>query len=319
MSGPGGDALGEGLRARRIGDLEEEGLLGLPALARDEAQRDLAGEPGPDVVLEVERPARGAREEGEQLIGEGREAVGEGRRLGELVGLLVDVGVRVGERVAGDDLGRVVLRRALVAGRERARQVRHGGEPDERRHRRDGDHGGDPAPVGEGEAKPERSQPVPDRDQAPADPLEAAADDVERVAQEVPDPPGRSTEAAAQGRFGTGVLPALLLPAAAAEREPARLSTRAARRLVRDASLRRERIRSRMRSPEGSFRRGSLATPALYLRRVPGAPAPLARHEVDHQGHALHAVALAHLVFEEVGPVAADDSAIVHLDREPRR
>ena len=75
----GGDALREGLRARRVRDLEEERLLGPPALAGDEAERDLAGEPGPDVLLEVERPARGAREKPEQLVGERRQAVGERR------------------------------------------------------------------------------------------------------------------------------------------------------------------------------------------------------------------------------------------------
>src|ERR687896_1463341 len=50
---------------------------------------------------------------------------------------------------------------------------------------------------------------------------------------------------------------------------------------------------------------------AMRAGRLAGPP-PL---EVDHERHALQAVALAQAVLDEVGVVAADQPAVVHLDR----
>src|SRR6186997_9186 len=49
------------------------------------------------------------------------------------------------------------------------------------------------------------------------------------------------------------------------------------------------------------------------------ATAPRGGDEIDDQGHALELIGLAHPVLQVVGPVAADQLAVVDLDRHPRR
>src|SRR6476469_8559990 len=66
--------------------------------------------------------------------------------------------------------------------------------------------------------------------------------------------------------------------------------------------------------------RRRLAAPGPFLRRSAGPAAPLAALvEVDDQRHAVHAVAGAHAVLEEVGVVARHAGARVHRDGEARR
>jgi hypothetical protein len=89
--------------------------------------------------------------------------------------------VGIGEGVPGHDLGRVVLGRALVAGRELAGQVRQRDEPDERRDREHREHRDDPAAIREREAEPQGASARPGGHESAADRLEAAPHEVDRV------------------------------------------------------------------------------------------------------------------------------------------
>ena len=71
-------------------------------------------------------------------------------------------------------------------------------------------------------------------------------------------------------------------------------------------------------------RRGSLPgrlahRSALHRGALAASRSAALRDEIDHQRDALELVVLAHPVLEVVGPVAGDQPAVVHLDRDPRR
>ena len=178
---PGRDRLGELAGALGVGCLEQAHLFRLAAPGHDD-DRGLAAEPGLDVLREVgRRPAR-AGELGERdqaaarLLAEIGEPLGELGRLLVLVGVGIEVDVRVGECVRGDQLGGIVVRRTALAARHLAWQRRDRDEDEE------GDR--DAAEDGEHEtltglhrkAAPELAEASADRPRDPPEHVEDVAD-----------------------------------------------------------------------------------------------------------------------------------------------
>ena len=87
-----------------------------------------------------------------------------------LVGVGIEVGVQVGERVARDELRGVVARRTAVAARELTRQVRHHRREQDQQQHRDPERGDQTPPRDHRERAPEASRATADGDEDPDQP-----------------------------------------------------------------------------------------------------------------------------------------------------